>query len=112
MTNTEETQVGKWIGWNGGECPVHPMTTVEAVFYSFDGKSMNASVGEAYRFVWDTHLGTILAYRVIKEYREPRELYLTFDKEGRYVSATIDEDIAGQLTPKNGSYAKFREVIE
>ena len=27
MTNTYND--GKWHGWNGGECPVHPKTVVD-----------------------------------------------------------------------------------
>lgn len=32
---------GPWIGWNGGECPVHPETIVEWVTY--DGAGAGAA---------------------------------------------------------------------
>ena len=55
---------GKWHGWNGGECPVHPETVVE-VLHAENGilDELVASVN-----LWDHE--NLIAFRVIKEYRE------------------------------------------
>lgn len=67
MTNYND---GKWHGWNGGECPVHPETVVEV---------MNVNTGlcgpyPANKTYWGCEVTT--AFRVIKEYREPREFWI------------------------------------
>lgn len=71
----EEAPTGKWIGWNGGESPVHPKTTVEVVG-GFDGV-WETTAHEA-RVEWSN----VVAYRVIKEYVEPpkpREFWICLD---------------------------------
>jgi hypothetical protein len=63
---------GKWHGWNGGECPVHPESVVE-VLTTYPGKND----GFAGSFTWDDQDGFghwIVAFRVITPYREPREI--------------------------------------
>lgn len=70
---------GKWHGWNGGDCPVHPLSKVEArlraVGQGLDGETHNAS-----RWSWkhgflEPHL-EIIAFRVVGAYREPLERWL------------------------------------
>ena len=75
-TPEEKVPTGKWIGWNGGECPVHPKAVVE-VTYGEERDRRLASV-----FDWNHDLLPIVAYRVIKEYVEPpkpREFWLCLD---------------------------------
>lgn len=56
---------GKWWGWNGGECPVHPETIGDITY--FDGMTYkDCKMGQ---YDWDAPL----LFRVIKEHREPRE---------------------------------------
>lgn len=65
---------GKWHGWNGGECPVHPESTIETVFSNgtMRGPLRGASfLAEA----WGE--GGIIAFRVVKEHREPREFWIS-----------------------------------
>ena len=76
MTNYND---GKWHGWNGGECPVHPKTTVEG-YWRHDEKTVVGSAvynrGYAYglNFAWDGETKLKL-FRVVKEHREPRECW-------------------------------------
>jgi hypothetical protein len=60
-----------WYGHNGGERPVHPET--EVICIDGGGKSY---CGYAKEYVW-THNHTeddsIIAFRIIKLYREPRK---------------------------------------
>lgn len=71
---------GKWHGWNGGECPVHPKTIVEVV---------NKSVGlsdprRACDTGWD--FDGLVAFRVIREHREPREFWISLNNGGIFNS--------------------------
>ena len=80
MTNYND---GKWHGWNGGECPVHPKTVVEGVYLDEDGKPDFRSPmrDDARGFDWVRDgLFCLIAFRVVKEYREPLEWWLTNGK--------------------------------
>lgn len=72
---------GKWHGWNGGKCPVHPKSEVEAVCestcHSGYGRVTWKVAGD---MTWSETLQPIIAFRVVKEYREPREWWLTLSK--------------------------------
>lgn len=59
---------GKWHGWNGGECPVHPKSIVQAMEENGSGWK-----SEAENCDWRLMCG---AFRVTKEYREPREFWI------------------------------------
>lgn len=88
---------GKWHGWNGGECPVHPETVVEVVLRDEtntnrkydDFSSPTAKAGRVSHECWENREGfrQVIAFRVIKEHREPRvfwvvpELYACFPTE-------------------------------
>ncbi len=65
---------GKWHGWNGGECPVHPKTVVDAM--RADGEMLSSTIAEY--ISWCHYLGdrNIVAFRVIKEHKEPREWWV------------------------------------
>ena len=71
MTNYND---GKWHEWSGGECPVHPKTVVD--FVTDDGiiSSWTARMAK-----WDYKPVPIRAFRVIKEYKEPREFWVGTD---------------------------------
>jgi hypothetical protein len=63
---------GKWHGWNGGKCPVHRDSLVEVVCRD------DAETDYAQEFAWhhDGHTDDIIAFRVVRAYREPREVRL------------------------------------
>ena len=72
MTNYND---GNWHGWNGEECPVHPESYVQGL-YLRDGKPTHDSPVTDYasQFDWKRdHANTLVAFRVLKEHREPRE---------------------------------------
>ena len=92
-----------WYGWNGGECPVHPKSLVEAVWIS--GGPFRSEQREAKDFVWvwDAPVSGIIAFRVVKEYREPREFWVF--PGGRDV-LTAKPAVGGD------HYIHVREVVE
>lgn len=70
---------GKWHGWNGGECPVHSKSIVEVVTH------LHGKIGECAASTkgwWANHSNPIIAFRVIKPHREPREFYIAHEFEG------------------------------
>ena len=79
MTNYND---GKWHGWNGGECPVHPETVV-VVQLGWDtrinvDKDTSGYTECAGSLRW-THIGgggDIIFFRVVKEHKEPREFWV------------------------------------
>lgn len=65
MTNYND---GNWHGWNGGECPVHPKSRVDIA--GSWGITRNKLAGDV---SWN---GGVIAFRIVKEHREPREWWL------------------------------------
>ena len=39
-TEPDTQEPGPWIGWNGGECPVHPETVIEVALILHSGIDM------------------------------------------------------------------------
>jgi len=82
MTNYND---GEWHLWNGGECPVHPNTEVEVV--SRDRGIVPYYGRRAGVTLWTSP--EICAFRVVKEYREPREFWVNiYDNEARAAHAS------------------------
>jgi hypothetical protein len=61
-------EIGKWYGWTGGDCPVHPLSKVVC---KFDDGSESDAPEIAGVENWD--YGEIVAFKVVEEYEEPRE---------------------------------------
>ena len=99
MTNYND---GLWHGWNGGECPVHPNSVVEAVWTACGG-AVRSEQREARKFAWGANASKIIAFRVVKEYREPREFWVF--PGGRDV-LTAKPAVGGD------HYIHVREVVE
>lgn len=73
MTNYND---GKWHPWSGGECPVHPESEVDVMF-SYGTKHLEKV---ASKWDWSSEPGfPIVAFRVTKEHKEPREFWLYRD---------------------------------
>lgn len=87
---------GKWHGWNGGECPVHPETVVTCMWQDKDG-FFDGDTGKARLFAWHD----LDAFRVVKENKEPREFW---------ICAATYETFTNK--PAYGKYIHVREVIE
>ena len=69
---------GKWHGWNGGECPVHPETVIEARWKStIASQRGQAGYYGAGQWTWENNYSNhIIAFRVVKEHKEPREWWI------------------------------------
>ena len=87
---------GKWHGWNGGECPVHGDSHVEYVTLNEPG------ISDAGSLDWNTEILPIIAFRVTKQHREPRELWLRDTGHGVMVSCELRDYPGATL---------FREVL-
>ena len=72
MTNYND---GKWHGWNGGECPVHPESKVQVMVFPVNC-NYGDMVDRAIDWSWDDRDAPIIAFRVIKEHKEPREFWV------------------------------------
>lgn len=99
---------GKWHGWNGGECPVHPETVVEVATetlrpFKMEARSIN------WKHSNDPNLNKIIAFRVVKEHKEPREFQVVYneDKTVTLLGSPVDHFYA-----KPGEIIHVREVIE
>lgn len=84
MTNVNYND-GKWYKWNGGECPVHPDSEVQVRLIDPE-EEYGDMVERACNWVWDcVGCAQIIAFRVIKEHKEPREFWI-IPKSGRCFS--------------------------
>lgn len=104
MTNCND---GKWHGWDGGEYPVHPESVVEAVFTGSFGTMKD--VREAGLHIWGkgTH-----AFRVVKEYKEPREFWVNVYGDGETYTYTSKESADECADDSRTECIHVREVIE
>ena len=111
MTNYND---GNWHGWNGGECPVHPETVVE--FRLRDRvQEYGIMQNRATSCDWthDDDSGDIIAFRVVKEHREPREFWLV-PNSGDIMWVYSDQIRAKLIADGYGSgeVIHVREVLE
>lgn len=109
MTNYND---GDWHGWNGGECPVHPESVVEVVFER--QHDFYSVVCEAKDVDWDIREDEkVIVFRVVKAYREPREIWVNEGQNGLSGWAHSSEENAvtsrcyGHIATR-----RFREVLE
>lgn len=107
MTNYND---GNWWGWNGGARPVHPDTLVEAVLNSGTRRPTNAAMLD-----WSgpdvLPTSHIIAFRVIKEHREPREFWIMLPRPGGSFGPIVHAQKPAEL---DGYYSPIhvREVLE
>lgn len=106
MTNYND---GNWHGWNGGECPVDYRSIVEGM-YLCDGKPAPESpiTDLAGHFDWNYEAeNKLIAFRVVKEYHEPREFWLYRDSAAERFGVSRSKPTAFW-----GEVIHVREVIE
>jgi hypothetical protein len=103
MTDTNYND-GKWHGWNGGECPVHPKTEVSICFC--DGVSAVHDQSTADQWEWEK--ADVVAFRVTKEHKETREFWIS-NNDG-FAHDSLESVLRDPLTEKHG-YIHVREVI-
>lgn len=72
---------GQIHGWNGGDCPVHPETVVEYWLRTGTGGGRREAGG----LLWchSKTAGDIIAFCVVKEYVEPKVIWVNEYAEGR-----------------------------
>ena len=105
MTNYND---GNWHGWNGGKCPVHPMTLVDVCLID----TPSATDTLAKHWFWDKESTRIRAFRVTKPYVEPRELWIN-EYDWGFGSAYDNEAEADESASNNRIRCiHLREVIE
>ena len=102
MTNYND---GKWHGWNGGECPVHLESIVQV------STPEGWYTERAGNWDWDYKETPISAFRVVKEYREPREVWVN-----EYLCGIGSAHPCKESADRNASSGRirctlFREVV-
>lgn len=112
MTNYND---GKWHGWNGGECPVHPLTEIEGVYIDPEANIIakgSPLYDDAKHFDWNRDDSYILvAFRVIKEFKEPREFWLFWDdKEWKWCASDTREHAESKHEDDEAEIIHVREV--
>lgn len=89
MTNYND---GKWHGWNGGECPVHPGSEIEAVYTRSECfKGIVSDVAKAFSWEDGEYSLGLVAFRVVKEHREPKEY--TIDPRKNIIWYSSEDDL-------------------
>jgi len=107
-----------WYGWNGGECPVHPDTIV---YYMLRNGTAGKEFTRNINWTRDDCSVDIVAFRIIKLYREPRKAREFWCNE--YVNREAsDEKLLGRYptqemaiqraAPECTGQVLFREVLE
>jgi hypothetical protein len=97
---------GKWHGWNGGECPVHPKSVVVVV------TGRGQATEPAGDFGWNDNDTPIVAFRVIKPYIEPREFWVNVYPNGDIGRPHLSKNGAEMCCEPGGTTIQLREVIE
>lgn len=105
---------GKWHGWNGGECPVHPESLVS---YASTRNGETAPV-KAGRLEWGSNPLSnypIIAFRVINPYVEPpkpREFWINDYGSGDIAAHETKEDADKYASSSRIACILVREVLE
>lgn len=98
---------GNWHGWNGGECPVHPKSEIDAKWITRDG----CFAADDGRIALINNWKTPCLFRVTKPYVEPREFWIV-ETDGTTLTFQ-NEGLAKEYARDFGFYViHVREVIE
>lgn len=100
---------GKIHGWNGGECPVHPKTWVR---YWLRDQGMSQNPAGILDWQHDDVSADIIAFRVVKEYREPKTIWVNEYKTGMISYHTEGEAKRAQHPAPVRIAVKYQEVIK
>ena len=110
---------GKWHGWDGGKCPVHPKSRVDYVWHDprNEAAGCDADREAIEECIPQLAWAHVVKFRVVKAYREPRECW----SYGAHIHDTEAEAIefrtqVATSNPgkgyENHPITKWREVIE
>jgi len=99
---------GNWHDWNGGECPVHPMTLVDVCLID----APIATDTLAKHWFWGKESTRIRVFRVTKPHIEPREFWINDYAWGVGNVYESKEDADESATKDRIRCIHVREVIE
>lgn len=105
MTNYND---GKWHGWNGGDCPVHPESVVEVAWFSAGNTVQSETIVAGKRLTWKHGEAGVppFAFRVTKEHKPLREYWVNYEED--IVFPYADTDNKAELASEG--YIRMREV--
>lgn len=109
---------GEWHIWNGGECPVHPRSVVQIQLADETRLQVEAEMTDcltgAGNHLWDheSPIGAndIIAFRVLKEHREPREFWIVAATGDAWETEARAKTVADGLV--DPTIIHVREVLE
>ena len=101
---TDHPPVGQWVEWYGGDCPVHPLATVD-----YQMRNGERCVDKAGQLDWSIQGNEwdVVRFCILEEYKAPvdrvaREVWVMTDEAG-YDYFCADGDYGATL---------FREVLQ
>lgn len=111
MRNSPDYNDGTIHGWNGGDCPVHPETVVEVWFRV--GSRGEKQSGNYYWGCSGANID-IIAFRVVKEYVEPKVIWVNEESDGIHVAYDSEEQARGSVVDSlvTRIAVKYQEVRE
>lgn len=103
---------GKIHGWNGGDCPVHPLTIVK-LYFKRHTASNSEFVANVVSWLHHDESDDIVAFQVVKEYKEPMVIWVNMYNSG--LKAVHENEKSARLSAALGVErvaVKFIEVQE
>ena len=101
---------GEIHGWNGGDCPVHPETVVEYWLRDIGSETIKAEE------LWWSHETTgsdVIAFRVVKEYVEPKVIWVNeYSDDYASYSTKAEAELAGTTFGATRIAVKYVEAKE
>lgn len=102
---------GQIHSWNGGDCPVHPDTVVK--YWTNSGEKYPHSAKCLRWKHTDEGLGDIIAFRVVKEYVEPKVIWVNEYTGGLHFGHDTEEKARKEGRPHATRIAvKYMECKE
>lgn len=107
----EDYNLNQMYPWNGGDCPVHPETVVEVWFRV--GSRGEKQSGNYYWGCSGANID-IIAFRVVKEYVEPKVIWVNEESDGIHVAYDSEEQARGSVVDSlvTRIAVKYQEVRE
>lgn len=88
MTNYND---GMIHGWNGGDCPVHPLTEVKLYLRSWPAPDRD-HVADKVNWLHRDQTNDIVAFQVMKEYKQPMVVWMNmYENDYAYTYKTKEE---------------------
>jgi len=99
-------------GWNGGDCPVHPLTEVK-LYFKMRTTSGSVFVADTVSWLHHDESDDIIAFQVVKEYKEPMVVWMNLYNYGcAYTYKTKEQAIESSGKGAQRIAIKLIEVQE